>query len=372
VNKRAEQVAHRNGVAAVVAIGHLGASGPSGAGTTAANGAVLSPVGPLLDLADGVKGVDAVIGDHTNFQVVSRRSNGVLVTENLSKGARLTRVRLVVDMAAGEVVYTTADFHKPWNIGVTPDAAIQSRLNELRTQLVPVLGPVIGNSSRSVPRSDACGGGTGRTCESLVGNIVADAMHTTYGTDFALTNSGGLRAALTCPTTDNPDDFCPAYTPPPFPITLGQVYEVLPFGNFVVTVDVNGAELKTLLENGVSQMPAADGRFPQVAGLCFTYDISKSAGSRVLSAVRADADGNCTATAVDLSAGTTYNLAENDFNASGGDFYTNFTGRFQSDGRLMADVVGEYVKAKGSISPAIQGRIQCVTSGTPACPVVTP
>ena len=49
---------------------------------------------------------------------------------------------------------------------------------------------------------------------------------------------------------------------------------MLPFGNIVVTLQVNGAELKTMLENGVSFMPAANGRFPQVSGLCFTYDIA--------------------------------------------------------------------------------------------------
>ena len=48
---------------------------------------------------------------------------------------------------------------------------------------------------------------------------------------------------------------------------------------------VNGAELKTMLENGVSRMPAVDGRFPQVSGLCFTYDIAAAAGSRVTGAV---------------------------------------------------------------------------------------
>ena len=56
---------------------------------------------------------------------------------------------------------------------------------------------------------------------------------------------------------------------------------MLPFGNVVFTVSINGAELKTFLENGVSLMPSAQGRFPQVSGLCFTYDISAPAGSRV-------------------------------------------------------------------------------------------
>ena len=54
---------------------------------------------------------------------------------------------------------------------------------------------------------------------------------------------------------------------------------MLPFGNIVVTLSVNGAELKTMLENGVSRMPAVDGRFPQVSGLCFTYDIARPPGA---------------------------------------------------------------------------------------------
>ncbi len=73
-------------------------------------------------------------------------------------------------------------------------------------------------------------------------------MRATYGTDFAITNAGGLRADLTCPETDLPTDFCPSFTPPLFPITDGQVLTVLPFGNFAVTLELNGAELKTMLE----------------------------------------------------------------------------------------------------------------------------
>ncbi len=66
---------------------------------------------------------------------------------------------------------------------------------------------VIGSSTVFIPRSDACGNALGRTCESKVGNVVADALRTTYGTNFAIVNSGGLRDALTCPTTDNLNDF---------------------------------------------------------------------------------------------------------------------------------------------------------------------
>jgi 2',3'-cyclic-nucleotide 2'-phosphodiesterase (5'-nucleotidase family) len=359
------------GIDTIVAIGHLGATA----------GTVTNPTGPLVNLADNVTNVDAVIGDHTDLQVLTTRSNGVLVTENRSKGIRFTRVRLVVDANSKKVVYMTADFHKPWDIGVTADPAIQARIDALNAQLGPIMNTVIGSSNKFIPRADQCGGSTGRTCESLVGNVVADAMRTQYaatGVQFAITNSGGLRADLTCPTTDNPSDFCPAYTPPPYPITRGQVLTVLPFGNIVVTLTVNGAELKTMLENGVSQMPGVAGRFPQVSGLCFTYDIAAPAGSRVTSAVLADASGNCTATPVNLTAAATYKIAENDFMAGGGDGYPVFSSRATTQNIMDSDVAA-YISSNSPLNPVVKafpdGRINCADSNgalAPNCPTLTP
>jgi 2',3'-cyclic-nucleotide 2'-phosphodiesterase (5'-nucleotidase family)/predicted AlkP superfamily phosphohydrolase/phosphomutase len=358
VNAEAARLRSKGKVNAIIAVGHEGATA----------GTLTDPTGPVIDLADSLSGVDAVLGDHTDFQVLATRPNGVLVTENKSKGIRLTRVRLAIDTNTKEVVYKTADFHKPWNIGVTPDPAIQARIDELNGELDPIFSTVIGDSNVFVPRADACGQSAGRTCESLVGNTTTDAMRMTYNTDFAITNAGGLRADLTCPTTDSPTDFCPPYTPPPYPISRGQVLTVLPFGNVVATLTVNGAELKTYLENGVSTMPEVDGRFAQVSGLCFTYDISAPVGSRVTGAVRQAADGSCTGAPVDLTAGSTYTLAINDFMAAGGDDYPVVTPRITTQG-FMDQVVADYIAANTPISPAIQGRITC-TGAT--CPVVTP
>jgi 2',3'-cyclic-nucleotide 2'-phosphodiesterase (5'-nucleotidase family)/predicted AlkP superfamily phosphohydrolase/phosphomutase len=365
VNAQAARLRSKAKVNAVVAIGHEGATG----------GTLTNPTGPVIDLADASVGVDAVMGDHTDFQALATRPNGVLVTENKSKGIRFTRLRLVIDTNTKAVVYKTADFHKPWNIGMTPDPAIQARIDELNAELAPIFNTLVGTSTVAVPRSDQCGQSAGRTCESLVGNLTTDSMRTTYTTDFAITNSGGLRADLTCPTTDNPSDFCPAelypFPPGEFPITRGQVLGVLPFGNVVVTLEVNGAELKTMLENGVSRMPAVDGRFPQVSGLCFTYDISLPAGGRVVNAVRQAADGTCTGPAVDLTDAVTYVIAENDFMASGGDGYPAFTGRFTTQG-IMDEVLADYITATTPVSPAIQGRVECTTSGATSCPVPLP
>ena len=372
VNKRAAQL-DKQKLPIIVAMGHLGAT----------DGTLVNPTGPAVDLADNVSKVDVVIGDHTDFQVLSRRANGTLLVENRSKGLRFTRVSIVVNPATGNPVYTSADFHRPWTIGVTPDPAIQAEIDILNAQLQPILGTVIGQSSKAISRADQCARADGRLCESLVGNVVTDAMVDRYasiGVQFAITNSGGLRDALTCPAAGGGTGFCPAAAQPPFLITRGQVLAVLPFGNVVATVPINGAELKAFLENGVSQMPGANGRFPQVSGLCFTYDIAAAAGNRVTSVVLANADGTCSATPVSLTAGDSYKIAINDFMASGGDSYPKVNAKVgYATQDIMDQVLADYVTAKSPLSPFVlgptNGRINCAdTNGAtaPNCPALTP
>jgi len=346
------------GVAAVVAMGHMGATG----------GTLTEPTGPLVDVADRLQGVDAVLGDHTDVQVSAVRPNGALVTENLSKGVMFTRVRLVLDAETGAVVYKTADQHRPWTVGLEPEPAIQARLDELNAQLQPILGQVIGSAAVPIPRADACGTENGRTCESLIGNVITDAMRLTYGTDFALTNSGGIRADLTCPPEGG--EFCPTGGEPNA-ISRGTVLTVLPFGNVAATLEISGAELKEMLEIGVASMPEPDGGFPQVSGLCFTYDIGAEPGNRVTGAVRQAEDGSCTGEAIDFSAGATYTLTTNDFTAAGGDGYPDVSGRITTRDPLD-QVVADFIAGAGAfaapgapIDPKIEGRIVCQGEGCP-------
>jgi 2',3'-cyclic-nucleotide 2'-phosphodiesterase (5'-nucleotidase family) len=355
------------GVQTIVVMGHDGG----------VQGTLTNPQGPLIDLAHQLKGVDVLIGDHTDFQVLARIADAdgkkTLVTENKSKSARFTRITLVVDPATKTPFYTTADFHKPWVLGITPDPAIQGRIDQLNDLLKPILGGTIATASRQITRADACGNSAGRTCESLVGNVVTDAMRTAYASldvEFAITNSGGLRDQLTCSSGYLPG-FCPTFTPPPWPITRGEVLAVLPFGNVVVTLEINGAELKLMLENGVS-LTGAQGRFPQVSGLCFTYDLQRPAGSRVTGAVRQAADGSCTGAAIDLTAASTYKIAENDFMGNGGDGYPFFgPARYTTQG-IMDQVLADYVAANSPLNPQIIGRVHCTSSGAAVCPVVVP
>ena len=118
-------------------------------------------------------------------------------------------------------------------------------------------------------------------------------------------------------------------------------------------------------------MPAANGRFPQVSGLCFTYDISAAAGSRVTGAVRQAADGTCTGAAVDLTAASMYTIAKNDFMATGGDGYPNVR-RAGRTREIMDQVVADYITANTPLSPGDPGPNRVHDDRRDACPVVTP
>lgn len=362
---RARREARDEGAEIVLLISHMG--------VTALDPVTGAPSGPLVDLANGVRGFDVVFGDHTDVGWTGIL-NGQLVLENRSKGATYARTKVVIERQRdhrSKLISASTTLVTPTASAVTPDPAIEAMLAPFRSQVSAIFSTQIGTSSVAIPRADSCGNSLGRTCESLIGDLATDAMRSTYLTEFAITNSGGLRADLTCPVVDLPTDFCPAFTPAPYPITRGQVLGVLPFGNVVSTLSITGAELKTYLENGVSTMPAVNGRFPQVSGLCFTYDISAAAGSRVTGVVRQVEDGSCTGAAVDLSSGSNYSLAINDFMASGGDGYPNVASRQVTRG-IMDAVVADFITAQGVVSPALQGRIVCSTSGASVCPVAAP
>lgn len=359
---RAKEAAKAEGANVFIAITHKGV-------TSFSNG---QPQGEIVDFANAVSGFTMIYADHTDV-AWSGEINGQFVVENRSKGVTFTKTILTIHRGTGTVLKRVHTQVSPTVAGVTPDAGVTAMLTPYRTALAPIFNAQVGTSSVRIPRADSCGASNGRTCESLIGDVLSDALRTTHGTDFALMNSGGIRADLTCPIVDSASDFCPAFTPPPYPITRGQVNTVLPFGNISVVATVDGAKLKAMLENGVSRMPALDGRFPQVSGLCLTYNIEAPAGSRITSVVRQAANGSCTGAAVDLTSASSYTLATNDFVVAGGDSYPVVSGGVTYG--FLDQEVADWLGSAGAVAPVLQGRIACTDpnpgSGN-ACPVTLP
>jgi 5'-nucleotidase len=172
-----------------------------------------------------------------------------------------------------------------------------------------------------------------RTGETNLGNLITDSMVEFTGADVALTNGGGIRDSIQIGD-----------------ITVGDVITVLPFGNYVVTIDVTGAELVEALEHGLQAYPETLGAFPHIAGMNVVFDPSQEVGSRV---VEVTVDGE------ELDMEATYSLATNDFLAAGGDDYTMFGGK-----ELTAlypgldEILIEYIKEYGTEGSPVEGRIK--------------
>ncbi len=84
------------------------------------------------------------------------------------------------------------------------------------------------------------------------------------GEYIAFSNTGGIRAGLGKGSIDS-----------------AMVTAVLPFINQARFASVNGTIIKLMLENGVSDVAGAAGRFPVIDGMEFEYDPARPAGSRV-------------------------------------------------------------------------------------------
>lgn len=56
---------------------------------------------------------------------------------------------------------------------------------------------------------------------------------------------------------------------------------ILPMVDPLWKLEVTGEQILEALENGVSQYPKLEGRFPQVSGIRFTFDPSRPSGNRI-------------------------------------------------------------------------------------------
>jgi 2',3'-cyclic-nucleotide 2'-phosphodiesterase (5'-nucleotidase family) len=180
---------------------------------------------------------------------------------------------------------------------------------------------------------------TMRGREAAMGNLVADAARRKTRADVAVMNGGGIRGGR-------------VYAPGSA-ITRRDVLAELPFRNRVVTIEITGAALRAAIENGLSRLPAAAGRFPHVSGMAVEYDARRAAGERVLT---------ITVGGAPLDPSRTYRVATNDFMARGGDGYATFAAAKpllpMDDAPLVANEVMVYLRELGTIRSTVDGRMK--------------
>lgn len=137
-----------------------------------------------------------------------------------------------------------------------------------------------------------------RKRNSPIANLVTDALLDFFkadGAQLCIVNGGGIRAKLDAGE-----------------VSIREVTSVLPFDNNMMLVETSGQTIWNALQNGISAYPETNGKFPQVAGMTYTF---KAGEPNTLTSVTL-VDG----TPLDLSA--RYKVVINSFIAGGGDGYT--------------------------------------------------
>ena len=162
--------------------------------------------------------------------------------------------------------------------------------------------------------------------ESSIGYLIADSMKEATNADVGLTNSGGIKSVFN-----------------EGPVTLRNLYEVLPFENNLVTVELQGSELENLIEQSLS---GGNQGFIQCSGIECIYSTVNPVGSRI---IQIDINGK------PLELDATYTVAVNDF------MYSNhmdwpelaFGNKPQIRG-MIRESFKDYLKRKPTITPLIK------------------
>lgn len=329
---------------------------------------LLTHVGIEVDepLIGQLSGIDVVLGGHSHtllsntysgaaasypMQVEDADGNVVYYGQAGANGLYVGRLDVRFD-AEGAVTAAAGDTILLSKY-ITPDVAMQALIDnlsgpvdELRNQSINATTDVLLVGDRLVCRVEEC----------TMGNVIADGLRAETGAQIAIMNGGGIRANMEAGD-----------------ITLGDVLTVQPFGNTIATLSLTGADVIAALENGVSRITVengqvvrqgANGRFPQVSGIRYSYDPTQEAGNRIISVEVQAEDGSFSP----IDPAAVYTVATNNFARQGGDGYTVFLENAIDPydfGRVDYESLAEYLAANSPITAQVEGRITIVNAELP-------
>jgi 5'-nucleotidase len=308
---------------------------------------VLSHSGYVVDqkVAAETTGVDVIVGGHSNSLLSNTNERAVgpyptmvgstAIVQAYAYGKFLGELSVSFN-DAGEITQAVGE---PLIIdgNVAEDADTKARIAEAAIPLDEIRNKVVASAAEAIEGDRAiC-----RIQECAMGNLIADAMLDRVkdqGISISIANSGGIRSSIDAGE-----------------VTMGEVLTVLPFQNTLSTFQVSGQTIIDALENGVSQVEEVKGRFPQVAGLKYSWDIKVTAGEgRISDVMVASGDGYAP-----IDPAATYGVVSNNYVRGGGDGYKMFRDAENAYdyGPDVADVLAEYMAKSGAYKPYLDGRI---------------
>jgi len=310
----ATQLRDEENVDVVVALGHFGV-----------------PV--AKDFANSTDAVDVVlVGDDEQYYP-PQETDGVVISEAEARANYVGELNLTV--SGGEVADWDGRLVSTENS--TKDANVSEVIETARGEQ---LSTVAGQSGVELDARFS----SNYHDETNLGNLVGDAFLAKSGADVAITNAGGIRSdGLYGPGN----------------ITAGDVYNVLPFNNHMVTVELTGGELEQLLASQVVTLESETGQQYdaesqlQVGGVTYEWYTHNGTDDHIR-------DVYVGGEPVDPDA--TYEVTVNSYMAGwDGSVLTNAT-VVDEDYTLYGTALFDYIESQGTVAPEGEDRIRRVDS----------
>jgi len=269
-----------------------------------------------------IKGLNAILSAHSH-RPVQGAVDGMPIMQAYCYGRAVGKLSITFDENKN-IASITPTLDEIWKHKdtIVEDEAGKAIYAKYDADLKPILSKVIGTAAGEFTHERKDKGSN-----TLLGVWAAEVQRKVGKADIAIQNGGGLRRTLAAGN-----------------ITVGDLYEIMPFDNFLVTFDLSGAEIKKAIDHGIMNPNITDGQF---AGLKVEYDGTKPFESRVTSIALADG------TPLDMN--KTYKVVVNDFMFTGGDKY---------DFSKATNVVETYIP----IRDALIDEIKAAKTITPKAP----
>jgi 2',3'-cyclic-nucleotide 2'-phosphodiesterase (5'-nucleotidase family) len=223
-------------------------------------------IGADRDLLAREPRLDLILGGHEH-----EAQDSVVSGRHVVKADANARTAQFVTLWGGKEKWRQAVGLVPIDSRLPEDTAVAPVVRAWQDSLRVHLGPerTVGRTAVPIDARDV----VGRKEESVLGDLVTDAMRAGTGADVALLNAGTLRL----------DDLIR-----PGPITNYQLESIFLFADstLVLAFPISGARLRAVLEHGVSDGSLGKGGFLQVSGVSFTYDPAAPSDHRITGEIR--------------------------------------------------------------------------------------
>lgn len=312
----------------------------------------------LNTMVNKLHGVDAVFGGHTHkiADAVNKDADGLDVPTLIASSTGKGFINLKINVDSTKKIVGFSPKGSNWKgLKVTDTSATDPEckkiVDDASKALLPVFNEVIGTNDKALTKKQV----DSPYGESQLGNWMADVVKnfSKSPAEVGMVNNGGIRLSP-IPAGD---------------ITVGTIFNIMPFDNTICTTTMTGAQLKFIFEQAVQN----DGKGIQISGVKFAYDSSKQSykpavvdakgkvitpeilGQRVLRIIR---ENNGTV----VKDTDILKVNAPDFVATGGDTFTGFlapkiVASLVDSHKTVRDALNADVRAKGKIVVVMKNRI---------------